>query len=229
MIEFKNVTKRYGRLGTALEGIDLTIETGQFVFVTGPSGAGKSTLLKLLYAAEQPTTGDVLIEGRSVARLHPRSVPYLRRNLGVVFQDFKLLPQRSVFENVALPLEVTGTPRNEIARRVGEVIEQVGLEGRHERRPGELSGGEQQRVAIARAVVGKPSIVVADEPTGNLDAELTHEIFELLVKLHRQDGTTVLVATHDTVELDRWDFRRVGLTGGRLDEVADDSAAEASS
>ena len=136
---------------------------------------------------------------------------------------------KSVFENVALPLEVTGTPRNEIARRVGEVIEQVGLEGRHERRPGELSGGEQQRVAIARAVVGKPSIVVADEPTGNLDAELTHEIFELLVKLHRQDGTTVLVATHDTVELDRWDFRRVGLTGGRLDEVADDSAAEASS
>ncbi len=223
MIEFKNVTKRYGRFGTALEGIDLTIDTGQFVFVTGSSGAGKSTLLKLLYAAEQPTTGDVLIEGRSVARLHPRSVPYLRRNLGVVFQDFKLLPQRTVIENVALPLEVTGTPRAEIAARVTEVIKQVGLKGRGDRRPGELSGGEQQRVAIARAVVGKPSIVIADEPTGNLDAALTHEIFELLVKLHEQDGTTVLVATHDTVELDHWNFRRIALRDGRLEPGGTDS------
>jgi len=217
MIEFKNVTKRYGRFGTALEGVDLTIEDGQFVFVTGSSGAGKSTLLKLLYAAEQPTSGDVLIEGRSVARLHPRSVPYLRRNLGVVFQDFKLLPQRTVFENIALPLEVTGTRRSEIAERVAEVIEQVGLKDRHGRRPGELSGGEQQRVAIARAVVGKPSIVIADEPTGNLDAALTHEIFSLLVKLHEESNTTVLVATHDTIELDHWDFRRVALNGGRLE------------
>ncbi len=217
MIEFKEVTKRYGRFGTALEGIDLTIERGQFVFVTGSSGAGKSTLLRLLYAAEQPTTGDVLVEGRSVARLHPRSVPFLRRNLGVVFQDFKLLPARTVFENVALPLEVTGTSSGEIARRVREVLERVGLGGRGDRRPGELSGGEQQRVAIARAIVGRPSIVVADEPTGNLDAELTHEIFELLVGLHTEDETTVLVATHDTVELDRWsDFRRVRLRDGRL-------------
>ena len=218
MIEFKTVTKHYGRHGTALEGVDLTVESGEFVFVTGPSGAGKSTLLKLLYAAERPTTGDVLVEGRSVARLHPRSVPYLRRNLGVVFQDFKLLPRRTVHANVALALQVTGTPRAEIDRRVGDVLERVGLARLGARRPGELSGGERQRVAIARAVIGKPSLVLADEPTGNLDAELTHDIFELLVELHREDGTTVLVATHDTVELDQWDFRRVRLEAGRVVE-----------
>ena len=218
MIEFRNVTKHYGRLGTALEGLDLTVDTGEFVFITGPSGAGKSTLLKLLYAAERPTSGDVLVEGRSVARLHPRSVPFLRRNLGVVFQDFKLLPKRTVRANVSLALEVTGTARAEVDRRVDEVLDRVGLLRLSARRPGELSGGEMQRVAIARAVVGKPSLVLADEPTGNLDAALTHDIFELLVDLHREDGTTVLVATHDTVELAQWDFRRVRLEEGRVVE-----------
>jgi cell division transport system ATP-binding protein len=218
MIEFREVTKRYGRFGTALERIDLRIERGECVFITGASGAGKSTLLKLLYAAERPTTGDVLVEDRSVSRLHPRSVPYLRRNLGVIFQDFKLLPRRTVFENVALALEVCGTRPREIKERVSAVLERVGLAGHADRLPGELSGGEQQRAAVARAIVGEPSIVLADEPTGNLDEGLTHDIFELLVSLNRDEGTTVLVATHDLVEAARWQARRVVLDGGRMVE-----------
>ena len=216
MIEFAEVTKRYGRFGTALERIDLRIERGECVFITGASGAGKSTLLKLLYAAERPTTGDVLVEDRSVSRLHPRSVPYLRRNLGVIFQDFKLLPRRTVFENVALALEVCGVPRRRIRERVAAVLDRVGLGELADRLPGELSGGEQQRAAIARAIVGEPSIVLADEPTGNLDEKLTHDIFGLLMSLNRDEGTTVLVATHDLAEAARWPVRRIVLSGGRV-------------
>jgi len=216
MIELLEVTRRYPGHGTALEAVSLRFEQGEFAFITGPSGAGKSTLLKLIYAAERPTLGDVQIEDRSVARLHPRSVPYLRRNMGIVFQDFKLLARRSAAANVALALEVVGVPRAEIGPRVNAALQRVGLEGMEKRLPGELSGGEQQRIAIARAIVNKPSILLADEPTGNLDRALAHEIVDLLVRLCREDGTTVLLATHDAEEIARWPFRVVVLEDGRL-------------
>ena len=217
MIEFRQVTKRYSRFVTALEGINLEFAKGEFAFVTGPSGAGKSTLLKLLYAAERPTSGDVLVEGRSVSRLHPGSVPYLRRNMGIVFQDFKLLPRRTIRENVSLALEVCGVKPKEARRRVMETIERVGLEGMEDRRPTELSGGEQQRAAIARAIVGKPSIILADEPTGNLDESMSHDIFELLSSICRLEGATILVATHDMAEVALWPFRQVRLWESRIE------------
>ena len=217
MIEFRQVTKRYSRFVTALDGINLSFQKGEFAFITGPSGAGKSTLLKLLYAAERPTSGDVLVEGRSVARLHPTSVPYLRRNMGIVFQDFKLLPRRTIIENVSLALEVCGVPPRQTRRRVMETIERVGLSGLHERLPGELSGGEQQRAAIARAIVGKPTIILADELTGNLDESMSHDIFELLSSICRHEGATILVATHDMAEVALWPFRQVRLWESRVE------------
>lgn len=218
MIEFRDVTFRYGNHGVALERIDLRFDAGEFAFVTGPSGAGKSTLLKLLYAANRPTVGEVCIEERSVGRLHPRSVPFLRRNLGVVFQDFKLLPRRTILENVSLPLEVCGLPRKEVLDKASAALRKVGLGKAIDRRPGELSGGEQQRAAIARAIANTPSILLADEPTGNLDDALSHEIFELLANLRTSEGATVLVATHDLAEVARWPFRHIVLRDGRVEE-----------
>jgi len=216
MIRFQNVTKHYGRTGMALEKISLAFDQGEFAFITGRSGAGKTTLLKLLYAAEHPTHGDVLLEGRSVARLHPSSIPWLRRNMGIVVQDFHLLPRRSIFENVALPLEVCGVKRAEIRPRVNLALTRVGLEGMGKRTPSELSGGEQQRVAIARAVVNRPSILLADEPTGNLDHYLSSDIMDLLVGICTDQGATVLVATHDREQVARYNFREVQLHGGRI-------------
>ncbi len=216
MIRFHNVTKHYGRTGMALEKINLGFDEGEFAFITGRSGAGKTSLLKLIYAAEHPTHGDVLLEGRSVARLHPNSVPWLRRNMGIVMQDFRLLPRRSIFDNVALPLEVCGVGRSESKLRVNEALARVGLEGMGRRRPGELSGGEQQRVAIARAVVNRPSIILADEPTGNLDHDLSCDIMDLLVGICTDQGATVLVATHDREQVARYSFREVYLLGGRV-------------
>jgi cell division transport system ATP-binding protein len=218
MIEFRNAGKSYGRAGSALEGVDLRVNKGEIVVVSGPSGAGKSTLLKLLYAAERPSTGDVLIEGRSVGRLHPHSVPYLRRNLGVVFQDFKLLPRRTVFDNVALALEVCGVRGAELQARVTRALSRVGLADTARRLPGELSGGEQQRAAIARAIVNRPSLVLADEPSGNLDESMADGIFDLLADLSRKDGATVLIATHDRSQVERHGFREIRLLGGRLAE-----------
>jgi cell division transport system ATP-binding protein len=216
MIRFQNVTKHYGRTGMALEKISLAFEQGEFAFITGRSGAGKTTLLKLLYAAEHPTHGDVLLEGRSVARLHPTSVPWLRRNMGIVVQNFRLLPRRTIFDNVALPLEVCGVRNSDIGARVDEALARVGLEGMGKRRPGELSGGEQQRVAIARAVVNRPSIILADEPTGNLDHYLSGDIMDLLVGICTDQGATVLVATHDREQVARYSFREVHLHSGRI-------------
>ena len=218
MIEFNDVTFRYGNHGVALEGVDLRFGPGEFAFITGPSGAGKSTLLKLLYAAERPTVGDVTIEGKSVGRLHPRSVPFLRRNLGVIFQDYKLLPRRTVLENISLPLEVCGLKRAVVKTKAEEALRKVGLARAGGRLPGELSGGEQQRAAIARAIANTPSIVLADEPTGNLDESLSHEIFELLVGLKTSEGVTVLAATHDLAEVARWPFRHITLRDGRVEE-----------
>jgi cell division transport system ATP-binding protein len=223
MIQLEQVTRRY-RDGDrpALDDVTLTFDQGEFVFVTGPSGAGKSTLLRLLYAAERPDTGDVLIQGKSVVRLHPSSIPFLRRNIGVIFQDFKLLPRRTVFDNVALALEVCGQPRSVIGHKVLRILRRVGLEGLEGRLPGALSAGEQQRAAIARALVNEPSIVLADEPTGNLDEQLSSEIIDLLAELARERQTTVLVATHDNISVALRGFRHVRVAAGR---VVSDTAA----
>ena len=205
MIRFQNVTKHYGRTGMALEKISLAFEQGEFAFITGRSGAGKTTLLKLLYAAEHPTHGDVVLEGRSVARLHPSSIPWLRRNMGIVVQDFHLLPRRSIFENVALPLEVCGVNRAEIGPRVNLALTRVGLEGMGKRTPGELSGGEQQRVAIARALLMDPDILIADEPTGNLDSATGERVLELLLGEQRRREVALLLVTHDERIAERCD------------------------
>ena len=217
MIRLEHVTKRYADTARpALDDVSLTFDAGEFVFVTGASGAGKSTLLRLLYAAEQPDEGDVMIEERSVARLHPRSIPFLRRNLGIIFQDFRLLPRRTVFENVALPLEVCRQPRAVVAHKVSKILARVSLDGLERRLPGSLSAGEQQRAAIARALVNEPSIVLADEPTGNLDEALSAEIIDLLAEVARERNATVLVATHDMIQVAARRVREVRLAEGRI-------------
>ena len=217
MIRLENVTRRYpGADRPALDGVSLVFEQGEFVFVTGPSGAGKSTLLKMLYAAERPDQGDVLIQDKSVVRLHPSSIPFLRRNLGVIFQDFKLLPRRTVFDNVALALEVCGQPRGVVRHKVLKILKRVGLEGLERRLPGSLSAGEQQRAAIARALVNEPSIILADEPTGNLDEALSNEILDLLAELARERRSTVLVATHDNMQVMLRGLRHVHIEAGKV-------------
>ncbi len=205
----------YGRDARALDDVSLSVAKGEFVFLEGPSGAGKSTLLKLLFCAEQPSDGQIVIAERNVTRVRRSAVPYLRRNIGVVFQDFKLLPTRTVFDNVAVALEVLGKPPRDIHRRVTTVLRQVGLGHKLQALPTRLSGGEQQRVAIARALVNEPAILLADEPTGNLDPELALTIMGLFADANTR-GTTVLVATHDPSLLAAFPRRRVRLERGRL-------------
>jgi cell division transport system ATP-binding protein len=199
--------------------LSLTIERGEFAFITGPSGSGKSTLLRLLYRAELPDQGRILFMGRDVARLAPRAIPALRRNVGVVFQDFKLVPGWSAFENVAIALEVLGLPNRVVRTRVGEVLERVGLTGRGDVNVEVLSGGEQQRVAVARAIVGDPALILADEPTGNLDPQLAIDILGLFEDIH-ETGATVLFATHDRTLLDVRPRRVVVLDEGRAIDAA---------
>lgn len=215
MIQLFHVYKSYGQSSPALVDINLEVEKGDFVFLAGGSGAGKSTLLKLIFAAEKPSRGQLLINGRNIARLPGRSVPYLRRNIGVVFQDFKLLPRRTVEENVAVALEVLGTSKRTIRSRVYSVLKQVGLAHKLHELPPQLSGGEQQRVAIARALVNEPQILLADEPTGNLDSERATEIVSLLEQANSR-GTTMLVATHDRELLEKSGRRVVTLNQGRM-------------
>ena len=215
IIQIFHVTMQYTRDTCALEDVSLVLRRGEFMFIAGPSGAGKSTLLKLLFAAERPTHGQIVIAGHNVNRIRTSSVPHLRRNIGVVFQDFKLLAQRSVYDNVAFVLEVVGHPYREIRRKVLHRLEQVGLADKAHLLPRRLSGGEQQRVAIARALVNDPAILLADEPTGNLDPELTLDIMNLLFDVNRR-GTTVLVATHDATLLNRFSHRRITLRAGRI-------------
>jgi len=193
----------------------LDFRRGEFSLLSGPSGAGKTTLLRLVYVAERASDGQILVLGRNASRLGTSAIPALRRRIGVIFQDFKLLPRRSVEENVALALEVVGTPRREIRARVFATLKQVGLQDRRFHHPPSLSGGEQQRVAIARALVNEPDILLADEPTGNLDAELSLEIMDLIVAAAKR-GTTVIVATHDSTILERYGGRRVHLENGRV-------------
>jgi cell division transport system ATP-binding protein len=214
LLVFEDVHKAYRADSPVLRGLNLTIERGEFVFFTGPSGAGKSTLLRLLYAAECVDAGRILFMGRDVGRLRPESVPYLRRNIGVVFQDFKLIGNWSVWENVALPLEVLGLPARLVRTRIGEVLERVGLGGRGQDVVSTLSGGEQQRVAVARAIVCEPALVLADEPTGNLDPQLAIDILGLLEDIN-ETGVTVLFATHDRSLLDVKPHRVVVLDDGK--------------
>ncbi len=215
VIRLERVTKVYDGRVVALEDITLSIHKGEFVFVVGPSGAGKSTFVKLIYREELPTSGRVWVEGRELGRMPRWQVPHLRRRIGVVFQDFKLLPDRTVYENVAFALRVTEASPREIRRRVPAVLELVGLKDRARAFPNQLSGGEQQRVALARAVVNNPAIVIADEPTGNLDPDTAWDIMRLLVDINRL-GTTVIVATHARYIVNALRRRVVAMERGRL-------------
>ena len=215
MIRFDGVVKRYPGGREALSQISFEIAAGEMVYLTGPSGAGKSTVLKLVALIERPTRGTVLVNGKNTARVRRRSIPKFRRDVGVVFQDHKLLADRSVFDNVALPLVVSRMGRPEIARRVRAALDQVGLLDKERVLPTALSGGEQQRVGIARAVVGRPSVLLADEPTGNLDPDLAREIMHLFRRFH-QVGVTLLIATHDVALITAMPYRTLTLDQGRL-------------
>ena len=220
MIETHNLGKAYGRGLYALKDLNLKIDKGEFVFLTGPSGAGKSTLLRLLLLQEKPTEGSAIVMGRNLARMTRREVQAYRRSVGFVFQDFKLVPAKTVFENVSFALRVLGTPIEQQRRRTYQVLKWVGLQHRLNAFPPQLSGGEQQRVAIARALVNEPHLVLADEPTGNLDPDLSLEIMNLFRDVNAS-GTTVLVATHDR-ELIKWVNRRtIHLEQGRMLEIPD--------
>lgn len=215
MIQLFHVYKSYGRRRAALEDITLRIEKGEFVFFTGSSGAGKTTLLKLLFGLERPESGQILIQNRNVGRLKESELPYLRRTIGFVFQDFKLFQKKTVFDNVAVAMQIAGASPAEIRRRVSEVLGAVGLEHKKEMLPLMLSAGEQQRVCLARSIVNHPTILLADEPTGNLDADLTADIFELLKTINAQ-GTTVVVATHNQEIVSRVRRRVIVLKQGRI-------------
>ena len=220
MIQLHNVSVTYQQDIWALNGVSLMIPKGDFVFLTGASGAGKSTLLKLLYAEIFPIRGQIIIDGQNISRLTRSELPYLRRSLGIVFQDFRLLPNRTVMENVAVTLEVLGLGRKEIADRVARILKQVGLEHRMQVTPCRLSGGEQQRVALARALVNEPKILVADEPTGNLDDENKARILTILKEANCR-GTTVLVASHDRRLIASSHKRVVVLDQGEIREEFD--------
>jgi len=215
LIEFYNVSKTYANGTTALRGVSLSIAKGEFAFIVGPSGAGKSTIIRLVYREELPTEGYVFVNGVNLTKLHPKAVPYLRRRIGVVFQDYKLLPRKTTYENVAFAMRVVGTPAKEIGRRVPAALDLVGLAGKGDAYPDELSGGEQQRAALARAIVNHPLVLVADEPTGNLDPVTSWEIMQLLFEVNRR-GTTVLVATHDKLIVDRARRRVISIDKGRI-------------
>ncbi len=215
MIRITHATKVYPRTGTAVDDVSLHIGKGEFVFFTGPSGAGKTTLLKMVYMEERPTSGEVKVSGTSSITARDRDVAQLRRRLGIVFQDFRLLENRTAEQNIAFALEVTGTPANLVAPKVSRVLTQVGLAGKGTAFPRELSGGEQQRVAIARALVNDPFVLIADEPTGNLDDRATRGIFQLLRDINA-GGTAVMMATHNLELIRRQEFRTIEMNRGAV-------------
>ncbi len=215
MISFDNVAKRYPNGREALAGVTFSIAPGEFVFLTGRSGAGKSSVLKLIALLERPSRGNVIVDGQSTAKMPARRIPAFRRHIGVVFQDHKLLVDRPIYDNVALPLVVAGTPMREIDRRVRAALDQVGLLGRERSSPLELSVGEQQRVGIARAVISKPRLLIADEPTGNLDPGLSVEVMRVF-KRFQEVGVTVIIASHDPNLVEQFGQREIVLDGGRI-------------
>ena len=217
LIRIKDLEKKYKTGVTAIYDFDLKVKKGDFVFVIGQSGSGKSTLIKLLYREENPTNGSINIGGIEVAKLRNRKVYKLRRKLGIVFQDYKLLPRLTVYENVAFALEILGLPNEEIRNKTLKALEQVGLKNKSKNYPNELSGGEQQRVAIARAIVNEPKLLLCDEPTGNLDPETSWEIMQVLDEINKL-GTTIIMATHDKEMVNRMKKRVIVIEAGRLKE-----------
>ncbi|SRR5712692_1335646 len=215
MIQLFRVSKIYPPNYPAVKDINLQIEKGEFVFLSGPSGAGKTTLLKLLFRAEDASEGQIIVNGRNITRLNGKGVAELRRELGLVFQEYKLLPTLTALENVALAAEVVGVPRQESRKKAFHLLRELGLKDKHDARPPTLSGGEQQRVAIARALVNDPILVLADEPTGNLDADMADETMRLFLRIHEK-GATVLIATHDTGLLKQFGGRAVFLQRGQV-------------
>lgn len=215
MIEFKNVEKTYDTGTKALKGVSMRIDDGEFVFLVGPSGSGKSTIIKLISGELHPTAGFVEVNGYHLEKIKKSTIPHMRRTVGVVFQDFRLIENKTVYENVAFAMRVIGARNREIRKRVPYVLELVGLESKARRHPSELSGGEQQRVAIARAIVNNPSMIIADEPTGNLDPARSFEIMLLLEEINNL-GTTVLVVTHEKELVERFTKRVVAIDEGRV-------------
>ena len=215
MIRLKDVEKTYENGTEALPGISFTIEDGEFVFLVGPSGSGKSTIIKLLTGEVIPTAGRVMVNGFSMSRISDRQIPYMRRTIGVIFQDFRLIPKKTVFDNLSLAMRAVGATPRDIRTRIPYVLELVGLKGMEDRYPDELSGGEQQRVAIARALVNNPSTIVADEPTGNLDPNRSLEIMTLLERINAL-GTTVVVVTHERDLVNHFDKRVIMIDHGQV-------------
>ena len=215
MIRLKDVEKTYENGTEALQGISFTIEDGEFVFLVGPSGSGKSTIIKLLTGEVIPTAGRVMVNGFSMSRISDRQIPYMRRTIGVIFQDFRLIPKQTVFDNLSLAMRAVGATPRDIRTRIPYVLELVGLKGMEDRYPDELSGGEQQRVAIARALVNNPSTIVADEPTGNLDPNRSLEIMTLLERINAL-GTTVVVVTHERDLVNHFDKRVIMIDHGQV-------------
>lgn len=223
IIEMKDVSKKYGNGTTALRGVSISVEAGEFAYIVGPSGAGKSTFIKLLYREERLDKGSLKVGKFDLAKIRKKDVPLLRRSLGVVFQDYKLLPKKTVFENIAYAMEVIGERPRTIKKRVMEVLDLVGLKHKLRSFPNELSGGEQQRIAIARAIVNNPKVLIADEPTGNLDPENSWEIMNLLERINLQ-GTTILMATHNSQIVNTLRHRVIAIEDGRV--VRDEAEGE---
>lgn len=220
MLEMINVTKTYPGGSVALQDINVRIEQGEFVFVVGPSGAGKSTFFKMLFREVLPSSGKVIVNGHDLVKMTDKEIPYFRRQLGIVFQDYRLLPDRTVYDNVAFAMQVIETPYRKIKRRVNDVLDLVGLRKRAHAYPTELSGGEQQRIAIARAIVNDPILLIADEPTGNLDPETSWEIMDIFREVNKS-GTTIVMATHDREIVDQMEKRVIAIEYGHI--VRDDA------
>ena len=215
MIEFRNVSKTYSNGTHALDGVNLTVDKGEFVFIVGASGAGKSTFLKLIMHEESPTSGAIIVNDMHLEKLKRRKVPYLRRTMGIVFQDFRLIGKMSVYDNVAFAMRCVGMKNRTIKKRVPYILDLVGLKDKAHNKPSELSGGEQQRVSLARALVNNPAMIIADEPTGNIDPEMSYEIIELLSEINKR-GTTVLVVTHEHELVESFNKRVVRIEGGKV-------------
>lgn len=215
MIHFKNVSKVYPTGSKALDDVTLDISKGEFVFIVGPSGAGKSTFLKLIMREEEATSGEISVNGYNLVNIKKRKIPYLRRTMGIVFQDFRLIDKISVFDNVAFAMRAIGVSEKSVRKRVEYILALVGLSEKSARKPSELSGGEQQRVSLARALVNNPELIIADEPTGNIDPELSYEIMELLVEINKR-GTTVIIVTHEHNLVNEFGGRIIKINNGRI-------------